>query len=291
MRVEEHVEPRRARRLLVGADRVDRAAALGVGQVGPGDEIERAAGRGRWSARRARRYRRGSTVRRDRGDRGLAGEDVGEAAADRHHAERHDEGRQPEIRDQHAGDEPDHRRPAPTASRIATGIGIVLQRKPEDDAGQPGDRADRKVDAAGQDDEGHADGDDPDHHRLVEEVEEVRSRSGNRATAATATTPITIASTSMRTSSLRASRGRRRRCVRPAVVSSASWLRSSGSSSEARRALRRAGRWPRAAGTARPAGKREADPAEIVAARCCGSAPAAWSAAVRLGHEDRARAC
>ena len=76
-----------------------------------------------------------------------------------------------------------------------------MQREAKDDAGQADDRAHREVDAAGQDDEGHADRDDADHDRLVEQVETDCCWSGNTARAGTDPAPGCSASASMRSSS------------------------------------------------------------------------------------------
>ena len=46
--------------------------------------------------------------------------------------------------------------------------------KTEYDARQTHDRADREVDATGQNDEGHADRDDADDHGLIEKVQKIR---------------------------------------------------------------------------------------------------------------------
>ena len=104
---------------------------------------------------------------------GLAGEDVGEAASDRHDPERDDEGGEVEDTRSAVPEKSPITAPAPTAASDRDGNRALMQRKPEDDAGQADHRAHGKVDAAGQDDEGHADRHDPDHDRLVEQVEEV----------------------------------------------------------------------------------------------------------------------
>ncbi len=105
----------------------------------------------------------------------LPRQDVGEAAPDRHDAERHHEGRQPEQVDEQSREEADS---PPGRDREGDGgrDRQVLQRQAQDDARQPRDRSDREVDAARQDHEGHADRHDADHHGLIQHIEDVGAR-------------------------------------------------------------------------------------------------------------------
>ena len=90
---------------------------------------------------------------------------IGRAARHAVHAERADEGRHPQPRDQQAVDQAgnDRRRPraATMPTSMASGSGHVARRAMlvdvrGDDRGQAHDEADRQVDAAGDDDEGLA---------------------------------------------------------------------------------------------------------------------------------------
>ena len=103
------------------------------------------------------------------------GRDVNESPHDSHRAERRDEridpkvGDQPAVRraDDQAGDDG-----ADDADRNSDRSELDHQSR-SDDAGESGHRADRKVEAAEDDGEGHAAGDDPDHRVLLHDIDEV----------------------------------------------------------------------------------------------------------------------
>ena len=111
---------------------------------------------------------------READDLFAVGDDAGDAARDRHHRERRDEGRHAQARHHQAGhqaadagddqrdEDRDDERPVPVVAEIA-----------HHHAGQREDRADRKVDAADEDHERHADGHDAEHRDLVHHVQEV----------------------------------------------------------------------------------------------------------------------
>ena len=119
-----------------------------------------------------------SDVREGVGDseprRGVGGH-VDEPSHDRHRAERRDEWIDPEIGDQPAVRRADQKAGndgAENADGDAERAEIDHQSRPHD-AGESGHRADRKVEAAEDDGEGHAAGDDPDHRVLLQDIDEV----------------------------------------------------------------------------------------------------------------------
>ena len=94
------------------------------------------------------------------------------AAQQQHAAERDDERLELQARDQQALDQPDQqrdgqRRRDADPERVARAAGCVGERDLGDEhAGQADDRADRQVDAAGDDDEADADREDAEHRDL-----------------------------------------------------------------------------------------------------------------------------
>ena len=102
-------------------------------------------------------------------DLAAIGEDVGQAARHRHHGQGGDEGGQPGAGDEQSRDQ--------AADQTAEDGGGNRQAQRPADAqqhhGKGQHRAHRQVDAADDDDQGHADGQDTEHGYLVEDVEGV----------------------------------------------------------------------------------------------------------------------
>ena len=179
------------RRLAVAADHVNVAAEARVGEHEVRDEQHRRGDdddpRDAGDAARAER--------RDERRHGIgdlsAHQHRRDAVADLHHGERHDEGGDADQR--HAGGVDRGRARSRRASAKITAkpagqrhVGDVhvgfLQREPgDDDAGDVGDRRDRKVDLRAEDHEGQADRDDRGDRHLVQDVEEVRGGQERRA--------------------------------------------------------------------------------------------------------------
>ena len=121
------------------------------------------------------------------GDRVAVGHQQADAAQRGQRGQRNDEGRQAHLDDAEAMEEAD--RHADTASvgttAIQTGTTGIDQHG-EDDRAEANDRADRQVDAAGDDDEGLADREDGDHRTLTQQVGDVVGRCEARRRKATA---------------------------------------------------------------------------------------------------------
>ncbi|MEJ1974274.1 MAG: hypothetical protein WDM96_18000 [Lacunisphaera sp.] len=101
---------------------------------------------------------------------------LGRAAQRAHHAEGHDEGEQPQPRDQQAGEPAAKRGGGNAAQRGEQGRHALLQQQGDDHGAEGDDRADRQVDAAGDDDERHAERRDADDGGLLKDDGEIVPR-------------------------------------------------------------------------------------------------------------------
>ena len=106
----------------------------------------------------------------------VAGRDHRQAAGDRQHAERHHEGRKAEIGDQHAVEGADDQCRGDRGGDADFDAVACMHRHAENHAAQAQHRADRQVDAAGDDDQRHAERDDGDEGDVAGDVVEVLRR-------------------------------------------------------------------------------------------------------------------
>ncbi len=143
----------------------------------PGDAAERLGPEGLHEAR----HRVGDLAAHQNG---------GNARADLHHRQRHDEGRDADAGDAESGEQPERAtggerkddRDRPGKGKVRDVHVIRLRREErEHDRRRVGDRADAEIDLGGQNDEGEADGDDRGDRNLLQDVFQIAERRERRA--------------------------------------------------------------------------------------------------------------